>query len=129
MFARAAAACAAGCRVTISTPPDAALPAVRALDNLTDSWAGAIEFLEETDAQLAVAIRAGKIERLRTTRQPREEILRAAHEAGVHIASEPALAEGRIELLRYVREQSLSHAYHRYGNLGARSAERRRDPA
>jgi RHH-type transcriptional regulator, proline utilization regulon repressor / proline dehydrogenase / delta 1-pyrroline-5-carboxylate dehydrogenase len=35
------------------------------------------------------------------------------------------LAEGRVELLWYLQEQSLSHIYHRYGNLGRRSEEER----
>ncbi|MBC8326461.1 MAG: hypothetical protein H8E27_12630 [Verrucomicrobia subdivision 3 bacterium] len=39
--------------------------------------------------------------------------------------STPVLAEGRLELLWYVEEQSLSHDYHRYGNLGARGNEKR----
>ena len=38
--------------------------------------------------------------------------------ANVHLA--PVLACGRIELLHYLREVSLSYDYHRYGNLGAR---------
>ena len=41
------------------------------------------------------------------------------------LADEPVLAEGRVELLRYVYEQSLCVDYHRYGNLGARAAEKR----
>ena len=40
-----------------------------------------------------------------------------AHEALVHVESAPVLLTGRIELLRYYREQSVSHRYHRYGNL------------
>ena len=36
------------------------------------------------------------------------------------------LAVGRIELLWYLSEQSLSIDYHRYGNLGDRAAENRR---
>ena len=63
VFCRAAAARAAGCRATISVPPSLAGPAAEAvelLDRLTDSWAGAIEFVEEDDAQLAEAIRAGQ---------------------------------------------------------------------
>jgi RHH-type proline utilization regulon transcriptional repressor/proline dehydrogenase/delta 1-pyrroline-5-carboxylate dehydrogenase len=35
------------------------------------------------------------------------------------------LGVGRIELLHYLREQSLSVDYHRYGNLGARGDEGR----
>ena len=37
----------------------------------------------------------------------------------------PVLAHGRIELLWYVREQSISNDYHRYGNLGGRGSEER----
>ncbi|HYR57593.1 MAG TPA: aldehyde dehydrogenase family protein, partial [Chthoniobacteraceae bacterium] len=130
VFARAAAACAAGCRVTVSAPPEAHLASVRALDELTDSWAARIEFVEESNDELAAAIRDARTERVRfaaPARVPRE--LRAvAAEHGVHLAGTPVLGEGRIELLWYLREQSLSHAYHRYGNLGARAGERRAEP-
>jgi RHH-type proline utilization regulon transcriptional repressor/proline dehydrogenase/delta 1-pyrroline-5-carboxylate dehydrogenase len=33
--------------------------------------------------------------------------------------------EGRLELLWYLQEQSISFDYHRYGNLGARADEPR----
>ena len=36
--------------------------------------------------------------------------------------------DGRIELLWYVREQSVSTSYHRYGNLGQRADEERAEP-
>jgi RHH-type proline utilization regulon transcriptional repressor/proline dehydrogenase/delta 1-pyrroline-5-carboxylate dehydrogenase len=39
---------------------------------------------------------------------------------GAHLADEPVLGEGGFELLHYLREQSISIDYHRYGNLGAR---------
>jgi RHH-type transcriptional regulator, proline utilization regulon repressor / proline dehydrogenase / delta 1-pyrroline-5-carboxylate dehydrogenase len=29
--------------------------------------------------------------------------------------------EGRLELLNYFIEQSISHSFHRYGNIGARA--------
>jgi RHH-type proline utilization regulon transcriptional repressor/proline dehydrogenase/delta 1-pyrroline-5-carboxylate dehydrogenase len=48
----------------------------------------------------------------------------AAH--GIWLADVPVVSEGRIELLWYVREQSVSHDYHRYGNLGVRASETRR---
>ncbi len=131
VFARACAARAAGCRVTVSAQPDLAHAAVRRLDEMTDAWAAGIEFIEETDAELAAAIRSGEAERVRFAAAERVPVeLRAvAHEAGVFLADAPVLAEGRVELLWYVREQSVSHAYHRYGNLGARAAERRAEPA
>ena len=40
----------------------------------------------------------------------------------------PVLAEGRVEMLWYLREQSLCVDYHRYGNLGARADEPRAEP-
>lgn len=37
------------------------------------------------------------------------------------IVRQEPLMEGRLELLNYFEEQSISHSYHRYGNLGARA--------
>ncbi len=130
IFARVCTAQAAGCRVLVSTPPDARRPAVQTLDDFTDSWAGSIEFLEESDAQLEAALREGGVERIRFAAPERiPTALRvAAAETNVHLADSPVLGEGRIELLCYVREQSISFDYHRYGNLGARAAERRAEP-
>jgi len=129
VFARAMAACAAGVRVTVSAAA-ADLAPVRRLDELTHAWAAHIEFVEETDEELAAAIRAGHTERVRYARAERVPAgLRVlAAEYGVHLADNPVLAEGRIELLWYLREQSLSHSWHRYGNLGSRSGERRAEP-
>jgi len=36
----------------------------------------------------------------------------------IHIVSEPFIAHGRVELMHYFVEQSISNSYHRYGNLG-----------
>lgn len=130
IFARAAAARAAGCRVVVSEPsslPEAPRHAVELLDALTDSWAGAIEFVAETDEQLADALRAGGIGRLRYADRSRvpDAIRTAAAESYVYVADAPVLGHGRIELLWYLKEQSLSHVYHRYGNLGRRADEPR----
>jgi hypothetical protein len=40
--------------------------------------------------------------------------------AGGCIARAPVLMDGRIELLQYLKEQSVCNSYHRYGNLGER---------
>ena len=53
-------------------------------------------------------------------------IRRAAAASGHWVADVPVVGEGRVELLWYLREQSVSHDYHRYGNLGRRAAESRR---
>jgi RHH-type proline utilization regulon transcriptional repressor/proline dehydrogenase/delta 1-pyrroline-5-carboxylate dehydrogenase len=134
IFRRAAAARAAGCRATISSPPNLLAPAVDAvelLDRLTDSWAGAIEFIEENDESLAEAIRRGQVARVRYAAPDRvpDIVRRAAGDALQYLADTPVSSQGRIELLWYLREQSVSHIYHRYGNLGSRSDETRDEPA
>lgn len=130
IFARACAAQTVGCRALVSTPPNLNSKAVQTLDDFTDAWGGAIEFLRETDEQLATAIRNNEVERVRFAAPDRvpSSIRSAAAEAFIHLADVPVLVEGRVELLWYLREQSVSDDYHRYGNLGARSDERRAEP-
>lgn len=127
LFARVCAAKTAGCRITVCTPPDVNSPAVALLEELTHSWAAAIEFVEETDEQVAALLTHGQTDRLRYAAPDRVPavIRRAAAEAGQYIAAIPVLPVGRIELLWYLREQSHSIDYHRYGNLGPRSDEER----
>jgi RHH-type proline utilization regulon transcriptional repressor/proline dehydrogenase/delta 1-pyrroline-5-carboxylate dehydrogenase len=131
LFARVCAARAAGCRITVSSPPDGAIRDTGPLEELTEPWAGAIEFVEESDAALAEVIRAGQTERVRYAAPDRvpAQIFEAAREVGLFTARASVLAEGRIELLWYLREQSISRDYHRYGNLGERAEEERAEPA
>ena len=134
IFARACAARVTGARVVVSTPRGPVPEAVRRLDELTDAWAGAIEFVLETDEELAVHVTElppHSPERVRFSgpRRVPAVVRAAASAAGVYLADEPVLAEGRLELLWYVKEQSVCHDYHRYGNLGARSSEDRKQPS
>ncbi|MBC7389683.1 MAG: bifunctional proline dehydrogenase/L-glutamate gamma-semialdehyde dehydrogenase, partial [Opitutaceae bacterium] len=41
----------------------------------------------------------------------------AALEKAIHLYEKPVLPFGRYEFLNYITEQSISHNYHRYGNL------------
>jgi RHH-type proline utilization regulon transcriptional repressor/proline dehydrogenase/delta 1-pyrroline-5-carboxylate dehydrogenase len=127
VFARACAAHVAGCGVVISTPPGLESSAVRRLEKLTESWAAAIEFVEESDADLAQAISEGQVDRVRYAAPERAslEVLKAGNAANGCVVSVPVSGEGRLELLWYVREQSISTDYHRYGNLGIRADEPR----
>jgi RHH-type proline utilization regulon transcriptional repressor/proline dehydrogenase/delta 1-pyrroline-5-carboxylate dehydrogenase len=130
LFARVCATRVAGSRVTVSVPPDFASPALKLLEALTEPWAGAIEFVEETDAQLAQVIRERQTDRVRYAAPERvpAAVREASAETGVCVAASPVSMEGRVELLWYLREQSLSIDYHRYGNLGARAGEPRAEP-
>lgn len=127
IFARVTPARMVGCRITVSAPPGLHSPALSLLETLTHEWAGAIEFVEETDIQLREVILRRQTDRVRyaaADRVPRA-IRTASAETGIYIADAPVLGHGRVELLWYVQEQSVSFSYHRYGNLGARAEEPR----
>lgn len=130
LFARVAAGRVAGCELTVSVPPGTEWRPLNRLREATAAWAGAIEFVEESEADLVQAIGGRETDRVRYAR-PRDvpvAVRRAAAQQQVFVADTPVLMEGRIELLWYVREQSLSHDYHRYGNLGGRTGEARSLP-
>ncbi len=52
-----------------------------------------------------------------------KSLYQSAAEDTVHIASEPFISNGRVELMHYFIEQSISNSYHRYGNLGIKAIE------
>lgn len=63
------------------------------------------------------------IERIQTSKvrllgSPSKALLKKSAELGIYLQTQPVLASGRIELLHYLREVSLSVNYHRYGYLG-----------
>jgi RHH-type proline utilization regulon transcriptional repressor/proline dehydrogenase/delta 1-pyrroline-5-carboxylate dehydrogenase len=77
----------------------------------------------ETAAQLLA--RAPTAARIRVLGRREPELDALNEKTGAHIADEIVSEAGRFELLHYVREQSLSIDYHRYGNLGARALTKR----
>jgi len=127
IFTRVLASRTAGCHTVVSSPPAEQGEALGLLEALTHDWAGKIEFVEETDDQLAEVVRIYRRGRIRFAHADRipKAVLSAAAEHGAYLASEAVSNHGRIELLWYFQEQSLTHVYHRYGNLGARSNEQR----
>jgi RHH-type proline utilization regulon transcriptional repressor/proline dehydrogenase/delta 1-pyrroline-5-carboxylate dehydrogenase len=129
VFARAAAARITGARVVVSSAT-AENPVVRLLDECTDRWAGGIEFILESEEEIAANLGLHPSERVRYAAPERvpPSVRTSAAESGTWIADRPVLAAGRIELLWYLREQAISYAYHRYGNLGARAGEERAQP-
>ena len=118
---RIAAARIAKCKVEVSFPPN--------LENIVTEFLGttegkrlcdSVEIRSETDKELCR--RLTEIDRMRYAHPDRVplEIHQATAKLGKHISRHIPLAEGRIEMLRYLQEQSLSIDYHRYGNLGER---------
>ena len=127
LIARIAAAHTLGCRATVSIPPGVAARKVSWLCQAIVGFEDVIELVEESDQRLAEVIRTRETDRLRYAAPNRVPtgILSAAAESGIFIARAPIIATGRVELLWYLREQSISYDYHRYGNLGSRGSEQR----
>lgn len=59
-----------------------------------------------------------KYRRIRTcTSEFSDAVYNKAAELGLYMATAKPLAEGRVELLHYLKEQSISYEYHRYGSI------------
>ena len=105
------AACVAGARLTLSLSPD----------SQPWAWLG-----ERREVELVVEAEAGFVERLAhpddaervRVCEPISTAARAAvNDAGVTIIDAPVLANGRLELRWYLREQTVSRVLHRYGSV------------
>ena len=124
---RVAAAKAVSCRAIVSAPEGVHSGNLKRLHDMTESWAADIEFVEQTTEELIEAVEWGGVSRLRYASPDRVPmaVRRAVMDRYVHVADTPVCTEGRIELMWYVQEQSISRDYHRYGNLGLRAGEKR----
>jgi len=119
----AAAALLVNCRAVFSYPENGCAEAIDLLYRISSTWAGRIETIDETDAELAEVIVGGGVDRLRLLRddyQVSSLIRDACIQRFVPIVSKQVIASGFIEPLWFLQEQSLSFDYHRYGNLGRR---------
>ncbi len=65
------------------------------------------------------AARLGQLrpDRLRVIGLVDPQVRAAANDLGVYVAEAPVVMNGRIELLHFLREQSISQTMHRHGNL------------
>jgi RHH-type proline utilization regulon transcriptional repressor/proline dehydrogenase/delta 1-pyrroline-5-carboxylate dehydrogenase len=63
----------------------------------------------------------GGYERLRALTPISLDLQRVANDAHVAVIDAPVLANGRLELRWYLREQAISQTVHRYGNLTSTS--------
>ncbi len=73
----------------------------------------------EAEDQFADRLRAdaARYDRLRIPQGTVVGVLRAAQDAHVAVSFQDILANGRLELPQYLREQSISHTTHRHGTL------------
>jgi RHH-type proline utilization regulon transcriptional repressor/proline dehydrogenase/delta 1-pyrroline-5-carboxylate dehydrogenase len=107
LAASALAATLVGVRLTFSLDPACSGPKV------TSVYGHPVSVGEP--ASLRACLHQGDRLRLLGTRTEAHAALAA--EYGVHIADAPVLPHGRIELLHYLREQSVCVEYHRYGQI------------
>ncbi|MCB1117616.1 MAG: proline dehydrogenase family protein [Chlamydiia bacterium] len=80
----------------------------------------------ETLDELKKRIKNHDIRRLRLLSPPDPSLITVCRSANCTPSIGPVLANGRYELLHYLRELSISFDYHRYGNLGIRDGELRK---
>ena len=71
----------------------------------------------ESDESFGSRIASFGVDRVRILGAVSDELRVAAANAHIHLADAPVTASGRIELLHYLREQSISQTLHRFGNL------------
>lgn len=79
-----------------------------------------IKVVKESEDQVLERINSESFKNVRFVSKPSDVLLRALSEVGCTTIISPIMANGRIELLHYLREVSLSINYHRYGYLGLR---------
>ncbi len=119
-LARIAAARISGCAPAVSMPA-AAGPVPDFLESKEGKrLLGDAPVKIQTDADLAASL--PNIDRIRYAAPDRvpDAVFEAAAKTGFYIARSTVMMEGRIELLQYLRQQSVCNNYHRYGNLGER---------
>jgi len=121
LLTRTAAARITGCQVVVSLPEGLDSQVVTFLRSkegrrLLDTTPLTVDTDEDLIKMLP------QIDRIRYAAPDRVPgpIWSAAASNGFYIARAPVLMHGAIELLHYLKEQSICDSYHRYGNLGER---------
>jgi RHH-type proline utilization regulon transcriptional repressor/proline dehydrogenase/delta 1-pyrroline-5-carboxylate dehydrogenase len=82
-----------------------------------------IQAISEGNEEFAQHIISKKATKVRSFSLMDASLLKTLSEAACYTYMAPILLNGRIELLRYLREVCLSRDYHRYGYLGEREGE------
>jgi RHH-type transcriptional regulator, proline utilization regulon repressor / proline dehydrogenase / delta 1-pyrroline-5-carboxylate dehydrogenase len=121
VLARIAAVKISKCSLLISAPVRLNNPVTEFLhDKEGKRLVGSTPILFETDKELINKM--PEVQRIRYAAPERvpDVVFEGAAGTGFYISRTKVLMEGRIELLQYFQEQSISDNYHRYGNLGER---------
>jgi RHH-type proline utilization regulon transcriptional repressor/proline dehydrogenase/delta 1-pyrroline-5-carboxylate dehydrogenase len=107
-----------GATLHLSLPPEIKSSSIQmVIDNIPILFDDEEVFFEKEN-ELINSIKG--VERVRfLTKEPiRPNIYEALSSDAIYISDEPFVEHGRVEMLHYYIEQSISDSYHRYGNLG-----------
>jgi len=108
-----AASCIARTPITVSVAPND--PKCKQLQYLVGSHEKLSIVIQEEDSFINDMV---KYERIRACGPIiSKAIYQKAAELGKYIATAPPLCEGRVEMLHYLKEQSITFEYHRYGSI------------
>lgn len=121
VLAMCAAAAITNNRVTLSLAANISIQ-VSEFCRSTDGQALLRDVQLVIEDESSLAARIDSCDRIRYAGPDRvpAELFEKAAVSGFYISRTPIVHEGRIELLQYVREQSVCNTYHRYGNLKER---------
>ncbi|MBT8343671.1 MAG: bifunctional proline dehydrogenase/L-glutamate gamma-semialdehyde dehydrogenase, partial [Sulfurovum sp.] len=111
-----------GAKLHISIPKKSRKAELIWLESKQDSFIGKEDtFGRDNEEELIEEI--PKFQRVRFLHQDNvtQNIYNAVADKAIYIASDNFVSHGRLELMHYFIEQSISNSYHRYGNLGIQS--------
>jgi len=111
-----------GANLHLSLPLEMKKSENKLLDNISMLFSDE-ELLYEKEDELVNSIKAYERVRFLTNEPISPKIYDGLSSEPIHISSKPFVGQGRIEMLHYYIEQSISDSYHRYGNLGEHKAE------
>ena len=74
-------------------------------------------FAQEDDDAFAARLPDLGVDRVRVIGHVTDRVRIVANDLGIHLADAPVTSSGRVELLHYLKEQSVSRTMHRFGNL------------
>ena len=93
------------------------------LENAEELFTSRDKFVSQTDEEISkILYKYDRVLYSDISKVP-EIVFKSAAKSLTFIVRQKPMMEGRLELLNYFIEQSISHSYHRYGNIGARAIQ------
>ncbi|MCD6258565.1 MAG: bifunctional proline dehydrogenase/L-glutamate gamma-semialdehyde dehydrogenase [Helicobacteraceae bacterium] len=117
-----------GCRVHVSLPHDlTSEDLLWFMQNITYFIDDEDSYANDDEQSLIKAINKVQRARFIDAHDLNDKLYASITNKSIHIATEKFIPHGRIELMHYFIEQSISNSYHRYGNLGLKGLEQKEE--